>query len=149
MATEVLLMQDMPNLGEEGAVVKVADGYARNYLFPQNLAQPVTEAARRRLEKLRKEREAVRKATLADAQRKGAALKDASVTLRAKTSDGETLYGSITAADIAEAVTNIGTPVERSMVQLEHPIKALGTYDVVLKIHPDVSATVKVWIVQE
>jgi large subunit ribosomal protein L9 len=149
MATEVLLMQTIPNLGEEGAVVKVADGYARNYLFRANLAQPVTDAARRGLEKLRKEREAVRKATLSDAQRRGAALKDASVTLRAKTSDGETLYGSVTAGDIADAVTALGTAVDRAMVQLEHPIKALGSYDVVLKIHQDVSATVKVWIVQE
>ena len=149
MSVEVLLLSDVPDLGVAGATVKVAPGYARNYLLPKGLAGPVTDETLRRLEKLRKEREAVRKATLADAQRKGSALKDASVTLRAKTSDGETLYGSITAADIAEAVTNIGTPVERSMVQLEHPIKALGTYDVVLKIHPDVSATVKVWIVQE
>ena len=149
MSVEVLLLSDVPDLGVAGATVKVAPGYARNYLLPKGLAGPVTDETLRRLEKLRKEREAVRKATLADAQRKGSALKDASVTLRAKTSDGETLYGSITAADIAEAVTNIGTPVERSMVQLEHPIKALGTYDVVLKIHPDVNATVKVWVVQE
>lgn len=149
MATEVLLMQDMPNLGDEGAVVKVADGYARNFLFRMKLAAPVTDAARRRLEKLRKEREAVRKATLADAQRKGAALKDTSVTIRAKTSDGETLYGSVTAADIADAVTALGTAVDRAMVLLEHPIKALGTFDVVVKIHQDVSSTVKVWVVQE
>jgi large subunit ribosomal protein L9 len=149
MATEVLLMQDMPNLGEEGAVVKVADGYARNYLFPTKKAAAVTDAARRRLEKLRKEREAVRKATLSDAQRKGNSLKDASVTIRAKTSDGETLYGSVSTADIAAAVSALGADIDRGMVLLEHPIKALGTYDVVVKIHQDVSVTVKVWIVEE
>lgn len=149
MATEVLLMQAMPNLGEEGTVVKVADGYARNFLFPQGMAAPVTDAARRRLEKLRKEREAVRKATLSDAQRKGAALKDASVTIRAKTSDGEALYGSVGAGDIAEAVSALGTAVDRGMVQLEHPIKALGTYDVNVKLHQDVTVAVKVWVVQE
>lgn len=149
MATEVLLMQDVPGLGEQGAILNVADGYARNYLLPRKLAERVTDAARRRLEKRSREQEAVRKATFADAQRKAAALKDASVTLRAKTSDGETLYGSVAAGDIAEAVSALGTPVERACVQLEQPIKALGSYDVVLRLHPDVSATVKVWIVEE
>ncbi len=149
MPTEVLLMQEMPNLGEEGAVVKVADGYARNFLFPRKLAAPVTTAARKRLEALRKAREAERKATFADAKRKAAALKDASITIRAKTSDGEALYGSVSAGDIAAAVSELGEPVERAMVQLEHPIKALGTYDVPLRIHPDVSASVKVWVVEE
>ncbi len=149
MATEVLLMQEIPTLGGEGAVVKVADGYARNYLFPNKLAERVTEAGRRRLEKLRKEREAVRKATLADATRKGASLKDASVTLRAKTSDGETLYGSVSAGDIAAAVSAIGADIDRTMIQLEHPIKTLGSYDVVVKLHPDVSVSVKVWVVEE
>ncbi len=149
MPTEVLLMQDLPNLGEEGAVVKVADGYARNFLFPKKLAEPVTTAARKRLDALRKVREAERKATLTDARRKAAALKEASVTIRAKTSDGETLYGSVTAADIAAAVTELGEPVDRTMVQLEHPIKALGSFDVALKIHPDVTVTTKVWVVEE
>lgn len=149
MATEVLLMNTVPNLGEEGKVVKVADGYARNYLLPQGLAAPVTAGARRRLEKLLKAREAERKATLAGAQAKAAALKDASVTIRAKTSDGEALYGSVGVGDIAEAVSALGTAVDRAMVQLEHPIKALGTYDVDVKIHPDVTVAVKVWVVQE
>ena len=149
MATEVLLMQDMPNLGVEGAVVKVAGGYARNYLFPSKKAASVTDAARRRLEKLRKDRESVRKATLSDAQRKGNSLKDASVTIRAKTSDGETLYGSVSTADIAAAVSALGADIDRSMVLLANPIKALGAYDVVIKIHQDVSAAVKVWIVEE
>lgn len=149
MAIEVLLMHTMPHLGEEGQVVRVAPGYARNYLIPKGLAEPVTEAARRRLEKLLKEREAERKATLAAAKAKGATLRNASVTIRARTSDGEALYGSIGAAAIAESVSELGTAVERSMVQLEEPIKELGAYDVDIKLHPDVTVTVKVWIVQE
>ncbi len=149
MATEVLLMQDVPGLGAQGAILTVADGYARNYLLPGKFAEAVTEGARRRLEKLRREQEAHRKATLGEAQRKAAALKDASVTLRAKTSDGETLYGSVSAGDIAEAVSALGTAVERGAVLLEQPIKTLGTFDVEIKLHPDVSATVKVWVVEE
>jgi len=149
MAIEVLLMQDMDNLGNAGTVVRVADGYARNYLFPRNLAAPVTEAARRRFEKIRAELETKRAKLLSEAKKKGAALKDASVTLRAKTTDGETLFGSISAQDIAHAICALGTDVDKSMVHLGHVIKALGTYDVVIKLHPDVNETVKVWVVQE
>ena len=149
MAIEVLLMQDMDNLGNAGTVVRVADGYARNYLFPQKFAAPVTEAARRRFEKIRVELESKRAKLLAEARKKGAALKDASVTLRAKTTDGETLFGSISTQDIAHAICALGTEVDKAMIHIAHAIKALGTYDVVVKLHPDVSETVKVWVVQE
>jgi len=149
MSVEVLLMQDLDNLGNAGTVVRVADGYARNYLFPNKFAEPVTDAARRRFEKVRAELEAKRAKVLADAKKKGNALKDASVTIRAKTSDGETLFGSVTAQDVAAAITALGTEVDKSMVHLGHAIKTLGTYDVTVKLHPEVSATVKVWVVQE
>ena len=149
MSVEVLLMQDMPNLGPEGTVVKVADGYARNYLFPQHIAEPVTEAARRRFEKIRKEHEAQRAAALAAAKEKAAALKGASVSIRAKTSDGENLYGSVTAADIAAAITETGTAVDRAMVLLDEPIKVKGEFNVDVKFHADVVVPVKVWVVEE
>lgn len=149
MATEILLMQDVPELGEQGTVVSVSDGYARNYLFPRKLAEPVTEASRRRLEKIRREQEAHRKATLADARRKAESLRDISVTIRARTSDGESLYGSVATGDIAEAINALGTSVEANLIKLEQPIKELGTYDVTVKLHADVSVTVKVWVVEE
>ena len=149
MSIEVLLMQDMDNLGNAGTVVRVAPGYARNYLFVNKLAEPVTEAARRRFEKIRVELEAKRAKVLADARKKAAKLKDASVTIRAKTTDGEALFGSVTAQDIAQAICELGTEVDKSMVHLNTAIKTLGTYDVVVKLHHDVSETVKVWVVQE
>ena len=149
MSVEVLLMKDMDNLGNAGTVVRVADGYARNYLFPQKMAEPVTDAARRRFEKIRAELESKRAKVLADARKKGNALKEASVTIRAKTSDGETLFGSVSAQDIATAITAMGTEVDKAMIHLGHAIKTLGTYDVIVKLHPEVSATVKVWVVQE
>ena len=149
MSIEVLLMQDMDNLGNAGTVVRVADGYARNYLFTNKLAEPVTDAARRRFEKIRAELESKRAKILSDAQKKANALKDASVTIRAKTSDGETLFGSVTAQDVAAAISAIGTEVDKSMIHLGHAIKTLGTYDVTVRLHHDVSATVKVWVVQE
>lgn len=150
MSTELFLTRDVPKLGLEGDVVKVADGYARNFLLPGKFAEPVTEGAQRRLAKIQAEREKVRKETLADAKKLGAKLKDTSVTIRARTSDEETLYGSVNVTQILAAVKEQGfTSLEESMILLKSPIKALGTYDVHVKVHPDVTETVKVWIVAE
>ncbi len=151
MATEVFLMQDVDKLGKEGEIVHVADGYARNYLLPKHIAEPVTDAARRRLEKIQAAREAERKATLADAKRRAGVLKDASVTIRAKVAEGENLYGSVSAADIAEAVSAAyeTAKIDKSVIELEAPFKTTGTFDVPVKLHPEVTATVKVWVVAE
>ncbi|MDD4060328.1 MAG: 50S ribosomal protein L9 [Kiritimatiellae bacterium] len=150
MSTELFLLKDVANLGQEGDIVKVSPGYARNYLIPQGIAEPVTEAARRRLAKIQAEREKIRRETLAEAKKLGAKLKDASVTIRAKTSEAESLYGSVNAAQILAALKEQGfASLEESMLQLEAPIKALGTYDVPVKVHPDVTETVKVWVVAE
>lgn len=150
MSTELFLLKDVANLGQEGDIVKVSPGYARNYLIPQGIAEPVTEAARRRLAKIQAEREKIRRETLAEAKKLGAKLKDVSVTIRAKTSEAESLYGSVNAAQILAALKEQGfASLEESMLQLEAPIKALGTYDVPVKVHPDVTETVKVWVVAE
>jgi large subunit ribosomal protein L9 len=150
MSTELFLLKDVANLGHEGDIVKVSPGYARNYLIPQGIAEPVTEAARRRLAKIQAEREKIRRETLAEAKKLGAKLKGASVTIRAKTSEAESLYGSVNAAQILAALKEQGfASLEESMLQLEAPIKALGTYDVPVKVHPDVTETVKVWVVAE
>ncbi|NLE41391.1 MAG: 50S ribosomal protein L9 [Lentisphaerae bacterium] len=150
MSTELFLLKDVANLGQEGDIVKVSPGYARNYLIPQGIAEPVTEAARRRLAKIQAEREKIRRETLAEAKKLGAKLKDASVTIRAKTSEAESLYGSVNAAQILAALKEQGfASLEESMLQLAAPIKALGTYDVPVKVHPDVTETVKVWVVAE
>jgi len=150
MSTELFLLKDVANLGQEGDIVKVSPGYARNHLIPQGIAEPVTEAARRRLAKIQAEREKIRRETLAEAKKLGTKLKDASITIRAKTSEAESLYGSVNAAQILAALKEQGfASLEESMLQLEAPIKALGTYDVPVKVHPDVTETVKVWVVAE
>ena len=132
MSTELLLLDDVDNLGKAGEVVHVAPGYARNFLVPHGLAEPVTEAAKRRLAKLQAEREAVRKAELDAAQKLAAGLKDAKVTVRAKVGeDGESLYGSVDAAQIAEALKLVGFPeIDPAMVKLEENLKTTGTFDV-------------------
>ncbi len=150
MSTEVLLTTDIDKLGLAGDVVKVADGYARNYLLPQGFAEPVTESARRRIAKIKAEQEKIRKALLDEATKLADSLKDASVTIRAKVSEGEDLYGSVDAAQIAKAIQLLGFPeVTAEMVQLEENIKKVGTFDVAIKVHPAVTQTVKVWVVAE
>jgi len=149
MSTELLLMSDVDKLGKAGDVVKVADGYARNYLLPQDLAAPVSKHALRRLEKLRKEREEVSRIQLAEAKEKASKLDNASVTLRAKTVDGTRLYGSIQAADIAAALeAGQKITVDRAQIALDEPIKETGTFAIAVKLHPELTCTIKVGVVE-
>ena len=149
MATEVLLMQDVKDLGAEGEVVTVADGYARNYLFPKKLAAPVTEATRRRLAKMQAEREEGKAAALDGARALAGRLSSASCTITVKTSDDDKMYGSVTVSDIAAALKEQGIEVARDALALEQPIRELGVFDVPVKLHADVQTTVKVWVVEE
>jgi large subunit ribosomal protein L9 len=149
MATEVLLMADVPELGKAGEVVKVADGYARNYLLPRELAAPVTPASLRRLEKLRKERAELAKIQLAEAHAKASKLEGVSVTIRAKTIDGEKLYGSVSVTEIADALAAQGVAIDRSQLELAEHLKQTGAYDVPVRLHPEVTVQLKVWIVKE
>lgn len=149
MATELLLLSDVEKLGKAGDVVKVADGYARNYLLPQDLAAPVSQHALRRLEKLRKEREELSRIQLAEAKDKAAKLANVSVTIRAKTVDGSRLYGSVAAGDIAAALESGNKiAVDKAQIMLSEPIKETGTFDVSIKLHADVIPAIKVWIVE-
>jgi large subunit ribosomal protein L9 len=149
MATEVLLMTDVENLGKEGDVVTVSEGYARNYLLPRKLAAPVTDATRRRLAKFQRERAKTREAELATFQALAAKLQNVSCTIAVKTGEGERLYGSVTAAEILRVLKEQGIELDRHTVVLEHPLKELGVYDVSVKLHPQVEATIKVWVVEE
>ena len=149
MATEILLLSDVENLGKAGDVVKVTDGYARNYLLPKDLAAPVSQHALRRLEKLRKAREELSRIQMAEAKDKAAKLANASVTIRAKTVDGTRLYGSIHAADIVAALEEGNkVAVDKAQVVLPEPLKETGAFDIAIKLHADVSVTIKVWIVE-
>ena len=154
MTTELLLMDDIPNLGKTGETVKVKAGYARNFLLPKRLAAPVTQASLRKLEKIRAEREALLKQQRAEAQDKANRIKNISVTLRARTIDnssdpGAQLYGSVTAQDIADCIASQGVAIDKAQVLLEEHIKVLGNFDVTLKLHADVQPKVKVWVIAE
>lgn len=149
MAKEVILMDKVKHLGEAGDIVTVKDGYARNFLMPRKLAAPVTEVTKRQLATLQRQREEAAKAALADAQALVSKLEGVSVTLPVKTKDGENLYGSIGAANIATALQEQGYAIERDQVDVSESIKALGVFDVTITLAANVQTTIKVWVVEE
>jgi large subunit ribosomal protein L9 len=149
MAKEVILMQDVDGLGAEGDVVKVADGYARNFLMPKSIAAPVTEATRRRLEKQRKEREARLADQRVEAEKQLSVVEQTSCTIAVKAGEGGQLFGSVNAADIAAALKDQGVNVDKKQVALEQPLRELGVFKVPIHLHPEIHATLKVWVVEE
>lgn len=149
MPIEVLLMAEVKDVGAPGAVVRVAEGFARNYLFPRKLAAPVTEATRRRLAKMQKEREAELKAALEKARATAAQIAKGSYTIRVKVGEEDKMFGAVTSAHIAAVLQEQGIEVDKHQVDLEKPLKELGVYDVKIKLHPEVDAAMKVWIVEE
>jgi len=148
MPVEILLMADVEKLGVEGDVVKVADGYARNYLFPKKLAAPVTETTRRQLAKMREKREVQRKIDLDAARALALQIEKVSCTISAKTAEDGKLYGSVSSADIAASLKAQGIDVDRQKILLDAPIKELGVFNAKIKLHPEVESVVRVWVVE-
>lgn len=146
---EVILREHVDNLGRRGDVVKVAAGYARNYLLPQKLALPVTEASRRQIEREREKAEAK------DAEERGAAnalaqrIGEADISIARRVGENNTMYGSVTTADIAHALAAKGFEVDKRKIVLTDAIKTLGEHTVQVKVHRDVTADVKVKVVAE
>jgi len=149
MAVEVLLMDAVAGLGIEGDVVRVADGYARNYLFPRGMAAEVTEGKKRQIEKKRIERlELMRKEQTA-AEELAKKFETISCTIAVKTSENDKMFGSVTAAQIIEKLAEQNLNLERNQLKLDAPLHELGVFDVTVVLHPEVKAVLKVWIVEE
>ena len=147
---QVILMDKVVNLGNLGDVVKVKDGYARNFLIPTGRARRATQANMEAFAAQKAELERIAADKLADAQRRGEKLEGASVTISQKAGVDGRLFGSITNADIADALKAQGHEVAKADVRLpEGPLKARGEYPVVLSLHSDVSANVTVVVVGE
>lgn len=149
MAIEVMLMQDVKELGALGAIVTVKNGYARNFLLPQKLAAPVTAATRRQMVKLQTAQLAEREATLQKMRELASAMSAKDYTIAVKVGVEDKLFGSVNSADVVEALCAQGFDVEKHAVQLEAPIKALGAYEIKVRIHPKVDAMIKVSVVQK
>ena len=146
---EVILREHVDNLGSRGDVVKVANGYARNYLLPRKLALAVTEANKRQIERERSQFEAREAEEKGQAEALRQRLEAADIEIARRVGENETLYGSVTSADIAAALHARGFEVDKRKISLAEPLKTLGETAVPVKIHREVTAQVKVKVVPE
>ena len=149
MAREVILMAAVAGLGAEGDIVRVAEGHARNFLLPKKLAAPVTDATRRQIEKRRKEREEKEGREREAAQALARTIEQVSCTVTVKTGEEGKLFGSVTANDVVAALKAQGVEVDKRQVDLPEPIRELGVFHVAIKLHPEIQAAAKVWVVEE
>ena len=146
---KILLREDVDKLGERGQVVNVAAGYARNFLFPKALAFEATPGNMRQIE-LRKKVWVVREAKEAeDATKLAARIAEIKLVVEKKVGENDALYGSVTSQEIADLLKAKGVEVDRRKIQLHDPIRSLGTFDVPIKIHRQVSASVSIQVVPE
>ena len=146
---EVILREHVDKLGRRGEIVKVADGYARNYLLPRGLALVATEGNKKQIERERVKFELLEVEDKKIAEAMAERMANVAIEIARKVGGTDALYGSVTNADIAEALTAIGLDVDRRKLQLAEPIKKLGDHDVPVKLHRDVTAHIKVKVVAE
>ena len=145
--TEVILTHNVPGLGGESDHVKVAAGYARNYLFPQGLAIPLTAANKRRLQVLRQRRSERESKELSTMTELGQALSKLTLVIQVKTGDDGKLFGSVTAGTVADELKHqFDATVDKRKIHLPHPIKNVGEHEVELRLHPQVQTILKVRI---
>jgi large subunit ribosomal protein L9 len=146
---KIILQQDVAKLGHYGEVVTVADGYARNFLFPRGMAVVATAAALKVLDKRKAEEAAQAEQTKAQAQTDAQNLEGKTITIRAKAGDSNRLFGSITAQDIVDALqSQYNVQADKRKVALTDPIKTLGTVTVPVRLHSDISVPLQVEVVR-
>ena len=146
---KVILKADIERLGKVGEVVTVAAGYARNFLMPRELAFEATEKNLARVEVDKKRYVKVQAKARLDAEAQAAKLAALSLTIRQPAGESDKLFGTVTTMDIAAALAKEGFSIDKKQITIEEPIKTLGIYTVPVKLAPEVSAAVKVWVVRE
>ena len=146
---KIILTQDFSKLGRRGDIVMVKDGYARNYLIPQGIAREATPQAIKEVELRKKIEQEKQKKHIEKLRKLGEELSRLSITVSVRTGEEEKLYGAVTNIDIAKALRNEGYEVDKAAILLEEPIKELGVYQIPVRLHPDIIAKVKVWVVKE
>jgi large subunit ribosomal protein L9 len=146
---EVILRDHVEKLGKRGEIVKVSDGYARNYLLPRKLALPATEGNRKHVERERKIMETREAEEKSQAEAIASRLSTIDITIARRVGETEQLYGSVTAVDIADFLKTKGFEIDRRKLILPEPIKTIGEHDVPLKLHREVTAPLKVKVVKE
>ena len=146
---EIILREDVENLGHRGDVVKVANGYGRNYLLPRGLAVQITAGNLQQLEHEKRVVESRQKKERTAAETLRARYDAVQVTIARKVGEADALYGSVTNADVADALGGLGLVVDKRKIQLPEPIRALGSFRVPIKLHRDVQAQIQVLVVKE
>lgn len=145
----IILTETLDNLGDAGSVVEVKDGYARNYLIPRSLALVASKGNMKVYEELKRQKEARDNRAQREAVALSKKLEKASCTIPVAVGKEDQIFGSVTAQHISEHLVEQGFEIDRRLIELEEPIRALGVYDVSIRLHADVTATVKVWVVKE
>ena len=146
---EVILRHAVENLGKPGDVVKVKNGYARNYLLPHNLAYEATAGNLKRIQQERSRLEAAEGQRRDAAQEVATKIEQVSLTFSARVGEEGKLFGSVTAADIAQQLEQQGFHIEKRQIDLHEPIKSLGVYRVPVRLHADVKPEIRVWVIKQ
>jgi len=146
---KVILMEDVEGLGRVGEVVQVANGYARNYLIPRNMALMATSKNLKVFKEEQKKRASRRNRARRDAQAMAEELNQLSLTVEVPVGEEDRMFGAVTSQTIAQLLKEKGFDVDRRKIVLDEPIRALGVYTVPIRLMPDIEAKVKVWVVKE
>ncbi len=146
---KVILRQDYEKLGKLGELVDVKDGYARNYLFPRKIAYVATPSAVRTLEEEKKQATRRVEKEKTSSEKLAGQLEKVSLTIQMKVGEDDKLFGSVTSQMIADGIKDKGVTIDKRQIELDEPIKALGIYDVNVKLPGSVTGKVKVWVVRE
>ena len=146
---KIILKENIPTLGYKDDVVEVKDGYGRNYLIPQGLAIIASEAALKRRAEDQKQRAHKLEKIKADAEAAAAALEGVRLTIGAKTSSKGTIFGSVNALQIAEALEKLGHVVDRKIIEIKDPVKEVGVYKAIIRFHKDVAQDIEFEVVAE
>ncbi|MFO7725719.1 MAG: 50S ribosomal protein L9 [Oceanipulchritudo sp.] len=146
---ELLLLQPVENLGDEGDTVSVKSGYARNFLLPRGIAIPVTRSNRKQIESLRDRAEKRRASELENAQATAAKLEPMNIAFAVKTGPGGKMFGSVTAQDLISRIAEEGVSLEKRQVSLYNPVKSLGKHTTRIRLHPEVSVDFEFEVVSE
>lgn len=146
---DIILIKDVEKLGKAGQVVKAKDGFARNFLIPKGLAVQSNAANLKKLEEEKQKKLQLTEKVKKEFEQVKQKLDATSLTIPVLTQEEDRLYGSITSNDIASALKEEGIEIDKNSIVLEEPIKALGIYEVPVRLHPEVSAKLKIWIVKK
>jgi large subunit ribosomal protein L9 len=146
---ELILREDVDKLGRRGDIIKVAEGFARNYLLPRGLAMPINTANKAMIEKERRAHEARQAKEKAEFESLAARIGGLRFVAPRKVGENEVLYGSVTAGDIAEFLAAKGIEIDKRKVLLDEPVKHLGEHEVKIKLHPEVQASLRLLVTKE